>query len=161
MAGQGTVGLEILEDVPQVTDVVISVAAADSWEDRDGGQVVEPAVRIWGVETEGADCMSNRCRQPDCDATRSRRWRERWARRRRVSGLWDRRKICWKALQWCPDREALSVMRLILERLKVLTEPAASCTLAAADRCGITSLRSGMWCCMCGGNMSIDDLARC
>src|SRR5580700_9123759 len=59
MAGQGTVGLEILEDVPQVTDVVISVGG--------GGfasgvataiKSLKPAVRIWGVETEGADCMS-------------------------------------------------------------------------------------------------------
>src|SRR5271156_1596477 len=59
MAGQGTVGLEILEDAPQVTDVVISVGG--------GGfaagvataiKALKPAVRIWGVETEGADCMS-------------------------------------------------------------------------------------------------------
>ncbi len=73
MAGQGTVGLEILEDVPQVTDVVISVGG--------GGfaagvataiKSLKPAVRIWGVETEGADCMSKslaegRDRDPGCD----------------------------------------------------------------------------------------------
>src|ERR1700693_831373 len=59
MAGQGTIGLEILDDVPQVTDIVVSVGG--------GGLIggiatavrsLKPTVRVWGVETEGADCMS-------------------------------------------------------------------------------------------------------
>src|SRR5207245_4891680 len=57
MAGQGTVGLEILEDVPQVTDVIVSIGG--------GGLVsgvataiktLKPAVRIWGVEIGRASC---------------------------------------------------------------------------------------------------------
>jgi threonine dehydratase len=59
MAGQGTVGLEILEDVPQVTDIVLSIGGGGFA----GGlatavKALKPAVRIWGVETEGADCMA-------------------------------------------------------------------------------------------------------
>ena len=59
MAGQGTVGLEILDDVPQVTDVIVSIGGGGFI----GGiataiKTLKPAVRIWGVETEGADCMS-------------------------------------------------------------------------------------------------------
>ena len=59
MAGQGTVGLEILEDVPQVTDVIVSIGGGGFM----GGvatavKALKPAVRVWGVETEGADCMS-------------------------------------------------------------------------------------------------------
>src|SRR6202167_4733379 len=59
MAGQGTVGLEILEDVPQVTDVTVSIGGGGFA----GGVATavksrKPAVRVWGVETEGADCMS-------------------------------------------------------------------------------------------------------
>ena len=59
MAGQGTIGLEILDDVPQVTDIIVSVGG--------GGLIggiatavrsLKPSVRVWGVETEGADCMS-------------------------------------------------------------------------------------------------------
>ena len=59
MAGQGTIGLEILDDVPQVTDIIVSIGG--------GGLIggiatavrsLKPSVRIWGVETEGADCMS-------------------------------------------------------------------------------------------------------
>src|SRR5580692_6430662 len=59
MAGQGTVGLEILEDVPQVTDVIVSIGGGGFA----GGlatamKSLKPAVRVWGVETEGADCMA-------------------------------------------------------------------------------------------------------
>ena len=59
IAGQGTLGLEILEDTPHVTDVIVSIGG--------GGMMtgvataiksLKPDVRIWGVETEGADCMS-------------------------------------------------------------------------------------------------------
>jgi len=59
MAGQGTIGLEILDDVPQVTDIIVSIGG--------GGLIggiatavrsLKPSVRLWGVETEGADCMS-------------------------------------------------------------------------------------------------------
>src|SRR6185437_6710607 len=59
MAGQGTLGLEILDDVPQLTGVVISIGGGGFM----GGvatavKALKPDVRIWGVETEGADCMS-------------------------------------------------------------------------------------------------------
>src|SRR5260370_2508113 len=59
MAGQGTVGLEIVEDLPDVTDVFVSIGG--------GGfiagiatavKALKPSCRIWGVETEGADAIA-------------------------------------------------------------------------------------------------------
>ncbi len=42
MAGQGTVGLEILEDVPHVTDIILSIGGGGiHGRHRDGGQVAE------------------------------------------------------------------------------------------------------------------------
>src|SRR5215208_6758266 len=59
LAGQGTVGLELAEDAPPLTDVLVSIG---------GGALISgvavaikalrPAVRVWGVETEGADAMA-------------------------------------------------------------------------------------------------------
>jgi threonine dehydratase len=55
-----------------------------------------------------------------------------------------------------PDSEALDALGFILERAKVLTEPAASCTLAAAER-----LKGGFQksihvvLLLCGGNVSL------
>ena len=58
MAGQGTLGLEILEDVPELTDVFVSIGGGGLM----GGTAVairsQKKVRFWGVETEGADTMA-------------------------------------------------------------------------------------------------------
>jgi threonine dehydratase len=59
IAGQGTVGLELAEDATHLTDVLVSIG---------GGALISgvavalkatrPEVRIWGVETEGANAMA-------------------------------------------------------------------------------------------------------
>jgi threonine dehydratase len=59
------------------------------------------------------------------------------------------------------DREALDAQRFILERLKVMTEPAASCTLAAADKLHMKFAQDQhVVLVFCGGNMSVEDLVR-
>ena len=62
----------------------------------------------------------------------------------------------------CVDDElvGLRVRKLLLERAKVLTEPAASCTLAAAMRMK-EKLRPGSHVALilCGGNLGVDDLS--
>src|SRR5271169_4548136 len=51
MAGQGTVGLEILDDVPQVTDVIISIGGGGFMSGvATAIKALKPGVRIWGVE---------------------------------------------------------------------------------------------------------------
>ena len=58
-AGQGTIGLEILEDLPDVSHLYVSIGG--------GGLItgvasairsIKPEVRVVGVETAGADAMS-------------------------------------------------------------------------------------------------------
>ncbi|GHA64521.1 serine/threonine dehydratase [Streptomyces termitum] len=59
VAAQGTVGLEFAEDAGELTDVLVSIGG--------GGLIAgvatalrarRPGVRIWGVETEGAQAMT-------------------------------------------------------------------------------------------------------
>ena len=161
MAGQGTVGLEILDDVPQVTDVVISIGGGGFA----GGvataiKSLKPAVRVWGVETEGADCMSRSL------AAGSIVTLEAITSVARTLGApapsertFEMAKRLLESVTVVPDSEALSSMRFLLERLKVLAEPAASCTLAAADRLqGRFSAEQHVVLILCGGNMSVDDI---
>ena len=58
-----------------------------------------------------------------------------------------------------PDAEAVAAMHFLLERTKILTEPAAACTLAAADRLHsrFTPDRHIVLV-LCGGNISLADL---
>jgi threonine dehydratase len=57
------------------------------------------------------------------------------------------------------DAEAVEALVFIAERLKVITEPAASCTLAAADKLKSKfAADSNVVIILCGGNVSVSDL---
>jgi threonine dehydratase len=159
MAGQGTVGLEILEDVPQITDLVVSIGGGGLMSGvATAVKSLKPAVRIWGVETEGADCMSKSLaagKIVTLDAITSvARTLGAPAPSERTFAMAQR---YLESVTVVPDQEALAAMRFLLERLKVLAEPAASCTLAAADRLqGRFSAESHVVLLLCGGNAPLD-----
>ena len=163
MAGQGTIGLEILDDVPQVTDIIASIGG--------GGLIggiatavrsLKPSVRMWGVETEGADCMSKSLaagKIVTLDAITSIA-RTLGAPAPSEFTLALARNLL-ENVTVVSDAEALAALWFLLERLKVLTEPAASCTLAAADRLKDQFSRERhVVLVLCGGNMPFEDLAR-
>jgi threonine dehydratase len=163
MAGQGTVGLEILDDVPQVTDVIVSIGGGGFMSGvATAAKSLKPAVRVWGVETEGADCMSRSLaagKVVTVDTITS------VARTLGAPAPTERTmaiaKNLLESITLVPDREAIAAMRLILERLKVLTEPAASCTLAAAERLRDNfSSEQHVVLIFCGGNIAVEDFAR-
>src|SRR5580658_8835619 len=136
MAGQGTCGLEILEDVPQVTDVILSIGGGGLM----GGVAtavkgLKPGVKVWGVETEGADCMSKSLAAGQIVTLDSIKSVARTLGAPAPSErTFELAKKLLESITVVPDVEAIAGLRLILERLKVLTEPAASCTFAAAER---------------------------
>ena len=161
MAGQGTVGLEIVEDQPEVTDIVASIGG--------GGLIggvatavksLKPDVRMWGVETEGAEAMSKALAQGKpvqlSAITSIARTLGAPSVSSRTLALAQR---YLESVTVVPDSEAVRALRFLLERAKVLTEPAASCTLAAADRLRdhFTS-KSRVVLVLCGGNTAVDDL---
>jgi threonine dehydratase len=163
IAGQGGIGLEILEDVPHVTDVIVSVGGGG----LAGGvataiKSLKPTVRIWGVETEGADCVSKSLaagRIVTLSAITS------VARTLGAPAPSERTfemaKQLLEGITVVPDREALEALRFLLERLKVLSEPAASCTWAAAERLRDNfSAERHVVLVLSGGNISIGDIAR-
>ncbi|MCC6327280.1 MAG: threonine/serine dehydratase [Acidobacteria bacterium] len=161
IAGQGTVGLEIMEDLPETTDVIASIGG--------GGMAcgvaaavkgVEPSARIWGVETEGADAMAQALalgRPVDLPAITS------------IAKTLGAPSVSAFTLELAErllenvtvvsDVEAVKAMAFILERLKVITEPAAACTLSAAHRLrenfGPTTRLVLVF---CGGNAGPGDL---
>ena len=121
---------------------------------------LKPDIRIWGVETVGADAMSRALaaghvvQMPAITSIA-----------KTLGAPSVSEKTLELALQYLesvtvvPDSEALSAMQFLLERAKVLTEPAASCTLAAADslRSHFTP-RSKVVLVLCGGNVAVKDV---
>lgn len=163
IAGQGTAGLEILEDAPQMTDLIVSIGGGGFI----GGVSTavksrRPAVRIWGVETNGADAMSRALKEghpvrlPAITSI---------ARTLGAPSVSDRTlalaRLHLESVTVVDDSEAVAACSFLLERTKVLTEPAASCTLAAAERLRDRfSSESHVVLVLCGGNVSLADLCR-
>ena len=163
MAGQGTIGLEIMEDLPGTTDIIISIGGGGF----EGGvstavKAIKPEVRIWGVETLGADCMSQALKvgyPVELSAITS------------IAKTLGAPSVSPQTLSLAQeyleevlvvtDDEAVQQLKFILERLKVLTEPAASCTLAAALRLKDRFTKNNnLVLIFCGGNLSVTDLCK-
>jgi threonine dehydratase len=161
-AGQGTVGLEILEDLPTVRHVYVSIG---------GGalitgiavalKAIKPEVEIIGVETKGADAMALSLaenRLVELPAITS------------IARTLGAPKVCDFTLQYVKklvqevkvvsDAETVKALFRILERTKYLVEPAAACCLAAAEqRREPLQPEDEVVLLMCGGNVSGEDLA--
>ena len=161
MAGQGTVGLEIMKDAPQATDIILSIGGGG----LAGGvstavKAIKPDIKVWGVETVGADAMSQAIAagQPvELPAITS------IAKTLGAPHVSDTTlALAQKNLEsvtLVTDDEAIEALQFIAERLKVITEPAASCTLAAAEKLrGNFSPDSNVVLILCGGNLSVADL---
>jgi len=161
MAGQGTIGLEILEDSPETTDIFVSIGGGG----LAGGVVtavkaIKPEVRIWGVETVGADSMAQALaagHPVELQAITS------------IAKTLGAPSVSLQTLALAQehlenvtvvsDKEAVKALQFILERMKVLTEPASSCTLAAASRLkNQFNQDNNVVLIFCGGNLSLDDL---
>jgi threonine dehydratase len=160
-AGQGTIGLEILEDCPQATLVYVSIGG--------GGLIsgvasalrgLKPSIRVIGVETRGADAMSQSLAAGhlvELPAITS---------IARTLGAPKPSELTFQTVRELvegvivvEDAEAVASLIFLLERTKYLTEPAASCCLAAAER-EPRRFRKGdhVVLLLCGGNVSVEDL---
>ncbi|MEW2610048.1 threonine/serine dehydratase [Streptomyces sp. NPDC047880] len=160
IAGQGTVGLELAADAGELTDVLVSIGG--------GGLIAgvaaalrarRPGVRVWGVETEGAQAMSEALTAggplpvalSSIVSTLS---------APSVSQLtYDHVSALVTEVLVVPDREAVRGSLELADHAKVWAEPAAGCLLPAArrvlERVG-DGARIGLV--VCGGNATTDDV---
>ena len=161
IAGQGTVGLEILEDCPQVTDVFSSIGGGG----LAGGvaiavKSVKPDARVFGVETVGADAMAQAIaagcvvQLPAITSI---------AKTLGAPAVTERTMLLvqeyLESVTVVTDDEAIASLKFIVERLKVFPEPASSCNLAAAEKLRAEfSPDSHVVIILCGGNFSVADL---
>ena len=161
MAGNGSVGLEILEQVPDLTDLFVSVGGGGLLTGVANAVLAgKPDVRIWAVETEGADALARSLAAGHpveiVPSSIAKTLGSPYAAASAIELAQDR----LADVVVVPDREAVEGMRFLFERAKLATEPAAACTLAAARRIrdrldphGRTGLL------ICGGNVSAADFA--
>ncbi len=157
MAGNGTIGLEIIEKLPEMTDIFVSIGG--------GGLIagitvavkaVKPEVRIWGVETEGADTMGQALQAGEVVQIEPTSLAKTLCA---PSVAEDALRIAESYLTehlTVTDLEAIESQQFLLERAKVLTELAASCTLAAAKNVSHRFHEADhVVLLLCGGNESL------
>lgn len=161
IAGQGTVALELLEQVPGLDAVVVPVGG--------GGLIsgisvaargLTPAVRVFAAEPAGAD-----------DAARSMaagEWLPQTAPHTIADGLrTSMGRLTWAIIRDHVERvitveedEIVQAMRLVWERAKLLVEPSAATAVAVALSTEFRALeglkRVGVV--LSGGNVDLDDL---
>ncbi|MEU8651902.1 threonine/serine dehydratase [Streptomyces sp. NPDC048737] len=161
VAGQGTVGLELARDADELTDVLVSVGGGGLISGVAAAlRALRPGVRIWGVETEGAEAMAEALKAggpvpvevSSISTTLS---------APAVSALtYEHVSVLVGEVLVVPDREAVRGCLELAEHAKVWTEPAAGCLLPAArrvvERVG-PGARLGLV--VCGGNASAADMA--
>jgi threonine dehydratase len=159
-AGNGSLGLEIIEDLPDITDLILSVGG--------GGLMtgvvtavksLKPGARIWTVETAGADAMARALQAGEVvEITPTSLAKTLGAPSVAADALAVAQKQVTQHLV-VTDAEAIEDQRFLLERAKVITELAASCTLAAARRIQERfSPSDHVVLLLCGGNVSLKTL---
>lgn len=161
IAGQGTIGLEILQDVPQVTDVIVSIGGGG----LAGGvataiKSVKPNVRIWGVETEGTESMAKSLEADEIVELSAITSVAKTLGAPRVGKLpFELAKGFLEGVTVVSDREAVTELLYLLDRSKILTEPAASCTLAATETLKRNfGPENHVVLILCGGNIGVNEL---
>ncbi|HET6745672.1 MAG TPA: pyridoxal-phosphate dependent enzyme, partial [Candidatus Limnocylindria bacterium] len=161
MAGQGTVALELLEDVPGVETVIVPVGG--------GGLIAgmavaiknaDPRIRVVGVEAEESDAMAQ--------ALAAGRSVPIGNRRTLADGINApyAGERCLEVVQQHVDdvvsvseADILAGLRLLIERSKLAAEPAAATPIAAL-LAGRLRTRPGerVACLVSGGNLDLETL---
>ena len=161
IAGQGTVGLEIMEDFPETEIVVVPIGG--------GGLIsgtamavksINPDVRVIGVESSGAPAMQRSVEEGhlitldevDCiiDGLRVKRVGE------------NTRSVCARFVEeivTLPDRQIFDAVLWLMARAKVVTEGAAAAPVAALLQ-GLIDAPPGtkVIAILSGGNLDVEQL---
>ncbi|MCI3242342.1 threonine/serine dehydratase [Streptomyces spinosisporus] len=162
IAGQGTVGLEFAADAGELTDVLVSIGG--------GGLIsgvatamrgLRPDVRIWGVETEGAQAVSQALAAGGPVTVDLSSVVTTLSAPSASPLTYEHVSALVHEVLVVPDRDAVQGTLDLADHAKVWAEPAAGCLLPAArqvlERVG-EGVRLGLV--VCGGNATTRDVMR-
>jgi threonine dehydratase len=160
MAGNGTAGLEILDSVPQATDVLVSIGGGGLI----AGMIValkslKPEVRVWGVETEGAQTMGRALEAGEVVEIKPDTLAKTLSAFTIAEDALTLAQAHLAGYVTVSDQEAVAGQQYLLEQVKVLTELAASCTLPALQKISEQfQADDHVVLLLCGGNESLENM---
>lgn len=161
IAGHGTIGLELAEDAPELTDVLVSIGG--------GGLIsgvatalkaLKPGIRVWGVETEGAEAMTQALKAGAAVPVKVTSISSTLGAPTATARTLAHVRALVEDVLLMPDKAAVEGALTLAEEARLWAEPAAGCLVPAARevrrRVGADA-RLGLV--ICGGNMAQADLA--
>lgn len=161
IAGNGVLGLEMLEQVPDMTDLIVSVGG--------GGLIAgvmvaikarRPKVNIWAAETEGAPTLGAALRAGEVVQIVPNSLAKTLSAPYLAAEALELARQHLADYVAVSDQEAVNDQRFLLERTKLLCELAAACTLSAARRLrGRFQPKGKLVLLLCGGNESLTNMA--
>lgn len=158
MAGNGTLGLEVMADVANATDVIVSIGGGGLMSGVASAiKALSPETRIWGVETEGAESMSAALAAGEVVDVQATSLARTLAPPNVSATALEIAQQTLEEVVVVSDGDAFESLEFLLERTKLLTELAASCTLSAA-RARRSQLGDDVVLILCGGNVSVADV---
>ena len=161
IAGQGTVGVEIVEDVPNVDVVLVACGGGGLLSGvATAIKLLKPDTRVIGIEPEGANAMALSLQQGSPQ------------RLAKMNTVADGLAAPFAGTQTLahikryadeviviPDSELLAGMRVLMERCKLFVEPSAGAAIAPLHT-GAIKLEKGAIVVpiVCGGNIDLERL---
>lgn len=162
IAGQGTIGLEILEQLPEVDAVIVPVGG--------GGLIsgvayaiksLRPECKVYGVQAEGAPSMYNSLKEEHiCNLEAVKTIADGIAVKTPGDNTFD---ICLKYVDeivTVTDDEVASAILALMEQQKLVSEGAGAVSVAAAMFNKVDVRGKKVCCLISGGNIDVTILSR-
>lgn len=160
IAGHGTLGLEFLEDIPDLTHVFVSIGGGGFMSGVASAlKAKKPSLTVYGVETVGAQTMTEALKAGEPVTIRAtsiaRTLGAPFATHRTIAAA----RLFLKEILLVEDEPVIKDVSWLLQNEKLLCEPAAACVLTAAETVA-SSLPpdSVVGLVLCGSNLSLGDL---
>lgn len=161
IAGQATIAYELLEEMPEIDVIIASIG---------GGGLISgisqyaksfnPNIKVYGVQTEGANAMHESLQVDKVVAIPAITSIATSLGATKVTNrTFEIVKKNVDKVVTVTDNQALEQLKVILDKDKILVEPASSCNLAAIVDEKIPNLKGKkVAVIICGGNFSLDQL---
>lgn len=161
IAGHGTVGLEFIEDSPDLTHVFMSIGGGGFIAGSAAAlRAKSSALTVYGVETTGAQTMTEALKADAPVTIRAtsiaRTLGAPFVTNRTLSAA----KTFLDRVILVEDKPVVDDLLWLLQTEKILCEPAAACVLTAAESIVQTLPKDAViGLVLCGSNVALDDLA--
>ncbi|MYT71345.1 pyridoxal-phosphate dependent enzyme [Streptomyces sp. SID8367] len=161
VAAQGTVGLEFAQDAGDLTDVLVSIGGgALAAGVATALRAARPGIRLWGVETEGAQAMSAALEAGRPIPVELSSVVSTLSAPSASQLTYDHASALLTDVLTVTDAEAVQGSLDLADHAKVWAEPAAGCLLPAARQVvARVGQDASLGLVICGGNATTTDIA--